>query len=411
MDEKIRKPQVRFEGFEDDWEQRKLGEISYSLTGYPFESEKFSRSGIRLVRGINVKRGYIDTSSDLTEYWESTKGVEDYLLKEDDILIQMDGALIGQSYAKVSKKDLPALLVQRVTRIREILGCSNNKYMYYAIQRDFLKYIKSCKTETAVPHLSLKDIQNFELSFSTLEEQEKISVFLERVDNLITLHQRKYDKLQNVKKSMLEKMFSKNGMKVPEVRFEGFTDDWEQRKLGELAEKAIGGGTPKTSEKSYWNGNIPWFQSADILEHEVQIASPKKWITEIGLQKSAAQLIPCNSIAIVTRVGVGKLAYIPFSYATSQDFLSLSELKINGNFGCYVIYKLLQKEKNLTQGTSIKGITKDELLNKNINVPCYEEQKEIGRYFSNLDNLITLHQRKLSKLQQLKTIFLEKLLP
>lgn len=162
-----------------------------------------------------------------------------------------------------------------------------------------------------------------------------------------------------------------------------------------MADRTYGGGTPKTSEEEFWDGEIPWFQSADLAEHEVQFAIPKKGITELGLKKSAAQLIPSDSIAIVTRVGVGKLAFMPFPYTTSQDFLSLSELKIDGEFGCYAIYKLLQREKNLTQGTSIKGITKEELLNKSIEVPIQEEQAIIGRYFSNLDNLITLHQRKL----------------
>ena len=198
---------------------------------------------------------------------------------------------------------------------------------------------------------------------------------------------------------------------TPNIRFKGFMRDWEQRELGELAEKTYGGGTPKTSQEGFWNGNIPWFQSADLTEHEVLSAIPKKGITEIGLQKSAAQLIPGNSIAIVTRVGVGKLVFMPFSYATSQDFLSLSELNYDEIFVCYAIYKLLQKEKNLTQGTSIKGITKEELLNKKIEVPNREEQKKIGRYFTNLDHLITLHQRKCDETKELKKYMLQKMFP
>lgn len=200
-------------------------------------------------------------------------------------------------------------------------------------------------------------------------------------------------------------------MNKPKIRFKGYEDDWEQRKLGELAEKTYGGGTPKTSEEEFWNGNIPWFQSADLTEHEVQSAMPKKGITEIGLQKSAAQLIPGNSIAIVTRVGVGKIVFMPFPYATSQDFLSLSELKNDEKFVCYAIYKLLQREKNLTQGTSIKGITKEELLNKKIDIPNREEQKKIGKYFTNLDHLITLHQRKCEETKTLKKYMLQKMFP
>lgn len=200
-------------------------------------------------------------------------------------------------------------------------------------------------------------------------------------------------------------------MSKPKIRFKGYEEDWEQRKLGKLAEKTYGGGTPRTTEETFWNGEIPWFQSADLIEHEVLSAIPKKGITDIGLQNSAAQLIPQNSIAIVTRVGVGKLAFIPFQYTTSQDFLSLSDLNIDGKFGCYVLYKLLQKEKNLTQGTSIKGITKEELLKKEILAPRKQEQKQIGQYFSNLDHLITLHQRKCEETKKLKKYMLQKMFP
>ena len=199
--------------------------------------------------------------------------------------------------------------------------------------------------------------------------------------------------------------------KAPTIRFQGFTDEWEQRKLGELAGKTYVGGTPRTSEKTFWIGQVPWFQSSDLIEDKVLSAIPKKKITEKGLQKSAAQLIPENSIAIITRVGVGKLAFIPFSYSTSQDFLSLSALNIDGKFGCYSIYKLLQREKNLTQGTSIKGITKKELLRKILWIPCQDEQIKIGRYIANIDNLITLHQRKLDQLKTLKKYFLQNMFP
>ena len=147
-----------------------------------------------------------------------------------------------------------------------------------------------------------------------------------------------------------------------------------------------------------------------MTEHEVQSAIPKKGITEIGLQKSAAQLIPGNSIAIVTRVGVGKVVFMPFPYATSQDFLSLSELNCDEKFVCYAIYKLLQKEKNLTQGTSIKGITKEELLNKKIKVPYREEQKKIRNYFTELDHLITLHQQKFDKYALIKKAMMSELI-
>ena len=164
--------------------------------------------------------------------------------------------------------------------------------------------------------------------------------------------------------------------------------------MGEIASNTHGGGTPATSNEVFWNGNIPWIQSSDLTENEVFGVSPRRYISEEGLKNSATKLVPENSIAIITRVGVGKLALIPFSYTTSQDFLSLSGLNIDPWFGVYVCYKKIQNELHKVQGTSIKGITKDELLEKNILVPEYGEQKKVGKFFKDLDNLITLHQRE-----------------
>lgn len=173
-----------------------------------------------------------------------------------------------------------------------------------------------------------------------------------------------------------------------------FDFSWEQRKVSDLAEKTYGGGTPTTSNEAYWNGDIPWIQSSDVVDGKLLGVEPRKWITQDGLNNSAAQLIPGNSIAIITRVGVGKLAFMPYSYATSQDFLSLSKLNAEPLFTVYACYKKLQSELNAVQGTSIKGITKDELLAKNIMVPRYAEQQQIGAFFKQLNHLITLHQRK-----------------
>lgn len=199
--------------------------------------------------------------------------------------------------------------------------------------------------------------------------------------------------------------------KVPEIRFTGFAEPWEQRRLTELAEKTYGGGTPTTSNAAFWNGDIPWIQSSDIVDGKLFEVEPRKYITQDGLNNSATQLVPGNSIAIITRVGVGKLSFMPFSYTTSQDFLSLSKLRAEPLFTVYACYKKLQSELNAVQGTSIKGITKDELLAKTIMVPEYAEQQQIGAYFSNLDHLITLHQRKHEKLVVLKQAMLEKMFP
>ena len=205
---------------------------------------------------------------------------------------------------------------------------------------------------------------------------------------------------------------SEHNKNVPKIRFPGFTDAWEQRRLSTISNSTYGGGTPKTGEAPFWGGNLPWVQTSDISEDILYVNGPKKTITESGLNNSAAKLVPANSIAVVTRVGVGKLAFMPYEYATSQDFLSLSDLNVDSWFGTYLLYKLLQKEKNAVQGTSIKGITKEGLLSMNIIIPTdREEQEEIGSFFKELDHLITLHQRKLNHLQDEKKGLLQKMFP
>ena len=200
-------------------------------------------------------------------------------------------------------------------------------------------------------------------------------------------------------------------MGKPKIRFKGYTDEWEQRKVSELENETYGGGTPKTSIEEYWNGNIPWIQSSDIIEHDVNSINPKKFISEEAVNKSATKLVPENSIAIVTRVGVGKLVIMPFSYATSQDFLSLSKLNSDTPFTAYLLYKKMQNESHAVQGTSIKGITKEELLSKEVMIPQLKEQKIIGTYFQSLDHLITLHQRKYEQAKTLKKYMLQKMFP
>ena len=237
-----------------------------------------------------------------------------------------------------------------------------------------------------------------EFKVPCLDEQKKIGEYFEKLDNLITLHQRQPFLHSPPDISLIVQL-------TPPF----YTFSWEQRKVSELAEKTYGGGTPSTLNEAYWDGDIPWIQSSDVVDGRLFGVVPRKRITQYGLNNSATQLVPKNSIAIITRVGVGKLAFMPYSYATSQDFLSLSKLNAEPLFTVYACYKKLQSELNAVQGTSIKGITKDELLAKTVMVPQYAEQQQIGAFFSQLDNLITLHQRELEKLQNIKKSMLEKM--
>lgn len=182
--------------------------------------------------------------------------------------------------------------------------------------------------------------------------------------------------------------------KEPEIRFAGFTGAWEQRKIKDLAANTYGGGTPSTSNPDFWEGSIPWIQSSDLSEHNLFRVRPRKFISQAAVTNSPVKIIPESSIAVITRVGVGKLAVMNFSYTTSQDFLSLSNLNTDVKFTSYQLYRRLQKDLNAVQGTSIKGITKEELLGKNIFIPGRQEQEAIGKFFSKIDSLLTLHQRQ-----------------
>ncbi|PCS04353.1 restriction modification system DNA specificity domain-containing protein [Lactococcus chungangensis CAU 28 = DSM 22330] len=165
--------------------------------------------------------------------------------------------------------------------------------------------------------------------------------------------------------------------------------------MNDISENSFGGGTPKSDVDEYWNGNIPWLQSSNLKNDDVTNVKFEKFVSNLGLKNSATKLISEKSIAIVIRVGVGKLALINEPFTTSQDFLSLSNLKINPTFGVYSIYQILKKELSSIQGTSIKGITKNDILTKNIIIPIsLEEQIKIGKFFQHLDNLITVNEHK-----------------
>ena len=281
-------------------------------------------------------------------------------------------------------------------------------YLAYVLRADsFRKEMIFLAQGISRYNISKNKVMEIAIPVPNIEEQAMVGKYFTNLDHLITLHQRECEQAKKYKKYMLQKMFPQNGSNVPEIRFSGFTHPWEQRKLSEIALQTYCGGTPKTANEEFWKGNIPWIQSSDLLEERLFNVKPRKYISQEAISKSSTKLVPQNSIAIVTRVGVGKLAFMPFSYATSQDFLSLSELKIEPEFAVYALYKMMRLVSNEVQGTSIKGITKDELLAKEILIPDCEEQKKIGAYLHNLDHLITLHQQKCEELQKIKKFMLQ----
>ena len=199
--------------------------------------------------------------------------------------------------------------------------------------------------------------------------------------------------------------------KKPKIMFSNFKNNWKISSFYNLANVFQSGGTPSTKEPTFWGGTIPWIQSSDIQKDILFGVIPQKFISEDGLQNSSAKLISKNSIAIVTRVGVGKLAIIDQDYATSQDFLSLSDFNGDAQFIVYSIYRMLQKASTQLQGTSIKGITKEDLLLKKVSLPDIDEQSAIGSLFRTLDELLTSYKDSLANYQSLKATMLSKMFP
>ena len=327
-------------------------------------------------------------------------------------------------YTKSPLKENPYGIIKQnrgvpgiVSTLYAVYHCSTpitGQYLenYFCIDTYLNNYLKPLVKRGAKNDMKVnnEEVLLGRIPLPSLREQERINEIIAQFNRMIERKQSKIDELKKLKQVCLLEMFPQEGQTIPKRRFPGFSAPWEQRKVSDLAEKTYGGGTPTTSNEAYWNGDIPWIQSSDVVDGKLLGVEPRKWITQDGLNNSAAQLIPGNSIAIITRVGVGKLAFMPYSYATSQDFLSLSKLNAEPLFTVYACYKKLQSELNAVQGTSIKGITKDELLAKNIMVPRYAEQQQIGAFFKQLDNLITLHQRELAEVGKYKEALMQLLL-
>jgi len=362
------------------WEQRKLGDIADIVGG-----------GTPSTGNQSYWDGDID--------WYAPAEIADQIYANSS-----QKKITGLGYENSSAKMLPpgtVLFTSRAgigkTAILTRKGCTNqgfqsivphrgelDSYFIFSRTEELKRYGELVGAGSTFVEVSGKQMAVMELMMPpTMREQQTIGGFFQQLDHLITLHQRECISFT-----------ARAGRLILTANKKRNTSSWEQRKVSDLAEKTYGGGTPTTSNEAYWNGDIPWIQSSDVVDGKLLGVEPRKWITQDGLNNSAAQLIPGNSIAIITRVGVGKLAFMPYSYATSQDFLSLSKLNAEPLFTVYACYKKLQSELNAVQGTSIKGITKDELLAKNIMVPRYAEQQQIGAFFKQLDNLITLHQRK-----------------
>ena len=398
-------PTVRFRAFSEPWFQNQLSEVAEFSKGRGYSKKDIQPQGTPI---ILYGRLY-------TKYESVISNIDTYANMEKNSVISEGGEVIipasGESAAEISRASC-------VTDGGVILGGDINIVKpHESLDSSFIAITLSNGSQQrelskraqgkSVVHLHNSDLKAVKLFYPSYEEQFAIGSLFRNIDDLLASYKDNLANYRSLKTTMLSKMFPKAGQTVSEIRSDGFEGEWELLEINDLADDFQSGGTPKTNVQEYWDGDIPWIQSSDLETNCLFEIKVQKSISEKGLKNSSAKIIPKDSIAVVTRVGVGKLVVMRHEYATSQDFLSLSNLKSNIEFTAYLLYRLLQKEVTQLQGTSIKGITKVELLSKKVLIPSLLEQQAIGSYFSNLDQLITSYQEKITQLETLKKKLLQ----
>ena len=323
-----------------------------------------------------------------------------YLFDEEAVLTVGDGVGTGKVFHYVNGKyDLH----QRVYRMFDFSEEITAKYFYYYFSNHFYDRVMAMTAKTSVDSVRYEMIADMDIALPKVKEQMAISAYFDRLDNLITLHQRKFEKLTNVKKSMLEKMFPQNGSSYPEIRFKGFTDPWEQRKLGEIGSVSMCRRIFK--EQTSETGDIPFYKIGTFG------AEPDAFISrELFEEYKSKYPYPKKGDILISASGsIGRTVEFAGNNEYFQDsnivWLSHDERLSNSFLKCF--YSVVKWAG--IEGSTIKRLYNDNILNTVICMPSVPEQEHIGLFFENLDNLITLHQRELEKLQNIKKSMLEKM--
>ena len=416
MGKKTKKPQIRFAGFTDDWEQRKLGDVADLVGG-----------------------GTPNTQN--SEYWDGD--IDWYAPAEiaDQIYVKTSQRKITeQGYDNSSAKLLPpgtVLFTSRAgigkTAILTRKGCTNqgfqsivphknelDTYFIFSRTEELKRYGELVGAGSTFVEVSGKQMAAMDLMLpSTIREQQMIGVFFKQLDHLITLHQRKLDKLKSVKKSMLEKMIPQNGEVKPEIRFTGFTDDWEQRKLGAtntfFTDGNYGEAYPKSSDMTDSGSGIPFLTGGNLKDGKLSLDGASYITPEKHSKLTSGHLLE-DDIVIAVRGSLGALGYVNTDNSGWNINSQLAILRTDKSelYGKFLIQYLLswtgQNELLKRQtGSALKQLPIGAIKDVEVPITSIAEQGKIGEYFSNLDNLITLHQRKLEKLQNIKKAMLEKM--
>ena len=387
--EKSRKPKIRFKGFTDDWEQRKLEEIVQITMGQSPDGSTYSNepSDYILIQG----------NADLLNGWVSPRIWTTQITKKADAgdLIMSVRAPAGS----MGKTAYDAVIGRGVAAIK------GNEFIYQLlVKMDEVGYWKTFSCGSTFESLSSDTIKNAKVNVTLIAEQTQIGLFLNQLDSLITLHQRKLDKLVNVKKSMLEKMFPQQGSRIPEIRFCGFTDDWEQRKAKKLFISTADKGYPDLPVLSATQdrGMIRRDQNSINISHDKN--------NENGYKR----VLP-GQFVIHLRSFQGGFAHSRIEGITSPAYtiFGFSEpKKHDSEYWKYVFTskEFIRRLETVTYGIRDgRSISYDEFLTLDFFFPSVEEQEKISQYLDELTHLITLHQQKLEKLKNIKKSMLEKM--
>ncbi|MSS19266.1 restriction endonuclease subunit S [Pseudoramibacter porci] len=397
-------PEIRFKGFTDDWEQRKLGEVgSVSMCRRIFK-EQTSESGDIPFYKIGTFGGQADAyiSRELFAEYRSKYPYP----KEGDILISASGS-IGRTVEFTGKNEY--------FQDSNIVWLSHDDRLDNTFLKCFYSVVKWAGIEgSTINRLYNDNILNTVISMPSIAEQKNIGTFFKELNHLITLHQRKHKKLLNIKKSMLEKMFPKDGEVVPEIRFKGFTDAWEQRKVGELTNVLS---ASRVHKEEWAEDGIPFFRSSDVVSAFKGIENEKAFISiELyeKLAKSSGKLEQ-NDILITGGGSIGIPYIVPDNKPLYSKDADLIWIKHSANFDSTYLYTYFISEEfreylaSISHTGTIAHYTIEQVKDTPVRLPLIDEQRALGDFFVSLDHLITLHQRKLKKLETIKKAMLEKM--
>ena len=396
------KPTIRFEGYTDDWEQRKFGDLVEKYEDpVKTPTEGYMRLGIRS-HAKGTFHSYVEKGKEL----ETAKM---FRVAADKFIVNITFGW-EHAVAITDEDDAGKLVSHRFPQYSFNNGILPKFFRYLILDEKFKHHLELSSPGGAGRNrvLKLSDMLEYKMNFPCEEEQRKIAVYFDDLDHLITLHQRKCEETKKLKKFMLQKMFPQKGEKVPKIRFDGFTDDWEQRKLGELAE-IVGGGTPSTGMDSYWDGDIDWYAPAEIGE-QIYLESSQRKITEEGLNKSSAKILPIGTVLFTSRAGIGKTAILLKEGCTNQGFQSIvpNKEKLDSYFIFTRSEELKEYGEKVGAGSTFVEVSGKQMANMDLMMPkTMSEQQQIGEYFQTIDHLITLHQRKCEELQNIKKFMLQ----